>query len=139
MSIENPEQVLLYIVKNQESHIELAQTRFFDSFSSEFHDLRSTVPWVEVTRLARRLGCRVGIGAVYPENLDQYSRVLIYCAVRLVVPQPRIFDLGEIVLGLNGYDLVYWSMHLKRAFWADDDDASLRQIATAFMHLFGLT
>jgi hypothetical protein len=127
-----------FIVRKGGSQIEFAEASPSDSTLADFQDLRVCVSWQEVRRLSERISCSFSKEAIYPHTLEDYSRLLVYCAVRPVIPQSKISDLIEIVLGLNGYDLSYWSMHFKRAFWSENSNVSLMRTATAFKHLFGL-
>jgi hypothetical protein len=78
--------------------------------------------------------------AVYPSNLESYHRLLVYCAARLGMKDRNLLDLSSVSLGLNGYDLSYWALQFKRAFWSDFEDHtdSLPRIAASFRLLFGL-
>lgn len=138
ITIETTTELSSFVVKRGTSEVEFAQGSPFDAALADFQDLRISVPWPEVKRLAHRIECRLSEDTIYPQTQEAYNRLLIFCAVRAVTPQSRIPDLIEVVLGLNGYDITYWSMHFKRAFWSDTNESSLARTATAFKNLFGL-
>jgi len=136
--IETTTELSSFVVRRGASQIEFAQGNPYDAALADFQDLRIDVAWPEVRRLANRIDCRISEDTIYPRTQEAYNRLLIFCAVRPVTPQSRIPDLIEVVLGLNGYDITYWSMHFRRAFWSDSNESSLDRTAKAFSHLFGL-
>ena len=138
ISIETATKLSSFAVKRGGSKVEFAQGSPFDAELEDFQDLRISVPWPEVRRLAQRIACRLSEDTIYPQTQETYNRLLIFSAVRSVTAQSRIPDLVEVALGLNGYDITYWSMHFKRAFWSDTSESSLARTAMAFKYLFGL-
>ena len=138
IKIETMTELSSFVVRRGVSQIEFAQGSPYDAALADFQDLRISVAWPEVKRLAQRIGCRISEDTIYPRTQEDYNRLLIFCAVRPITPQSWIPDLIKVVLGLNGYDITYWSMHFKRAFWSDTNETSLARTATGFKHLFGL-
>ena len=75
---------------------------------------------------------------MYAENQSDYDRLLIFSGVFPTLnSQTMISDLLDIVLKLNGYDLNYWALQFKKAFWYNDSSHIVR-VAEAFTVLFGL-
>lgn len=128
----------IFTVRKGKSQIEFAQSNSSDSKLADFQDLRAFVSWREVRSVAKNVSRHLGKNAIYLDTLDDYNRLLIFCAVRPITPKHDVDNLIQVVFGLNGYDLSYWSMNFRRAFWSDNNESSLIRMTTAFKHFFGL-
>lgn len=101
-------------------------------------DFSAVVSWNEVKKLARRINCEFdrGKGNIYPNDLESYNRLLMFSALRQSI-EKESSSLLEVVLNLNGYDLSYWAIYFKRAFWRGDIER-VKRISNAFMLFFAL-
>ena len=138
MAVQTVNELVLFLVRRGEEGVELAHASPYDSIVADCQDLRANVPWHEIRRLATRIPCRVEKEEIHPRELEQYDRFLIYCGARPFVRQAAILDLSDVVVGLNGYDVSYWSMQFKKSAWPSNSKESPARTANAFNQLFGL-
>jgi hypothetical protein len=121
--------------------VEFSQVAEPDCNWPDFQDLRVNISWDEVKSLASCVKWERGKDTVYPSRLEDYHRLLVFCAARPGTSKKNSYELGMIVQHLNGYDLSYWALQFKRAFWYyyNQGGDSLSRTAASFRTLFGLT
>jgi hypothetical protein len=127
------------VVRKASSKAEFIHTSKFNSITEGAKDLEADVKWKELCFLAKRMGCNVSNDKVYAKNQSEYDRLLIFAAVRPTLEhKATVSDLSDVVLKLNGYDLNYWALQFKKAFWYEEH-SQVARVAKSFSILFGLT
>lgn len=130
---------LIYLIRHPHGkgcNIEYLNSTQSTITQSNSQDFTALVSWNEVKKLAKRINCQMDKDNIYPNDLESYNRLLIYSALRQCI-EKESSSLYEVVLNLNGYDLSYWTIHFKRAFWRGDNEG-VRRISNAFMLFFAL-
>jgi hypothetical protein len=131
--------ILTMVMRKNSSTVEFIHTSKFNSISDGAKDLEAEVDWEELCSIAKRLGCFISDEKVRTKSQSEYDRLLIFAAVRPTLKsKDTISELSEVVLKLNGYDLNYWALQFKKAFWYEDH-FKVARVAKAFNVLFGLT
>lgn len=137
--MESTASILTMIVRKNPSTVEFIHTSKFNSITEGAKDLEAEVNWKELCFISKRLGCQISTEKIYAKNQSDYDRLLIFAAVRPTLKHQTVVpDLSDIVLKLNGYDLNYWALQFKKAFWYEDN-SQVARVAKAFNVLFGLT
>lgn len=102
-------------------------------------DLRVRVNPLELSWLARNLGCLVESEDVLVPSLDAYNRLLVYACVRPTIKDDeKAVNLALLVLDLNGWDAHYWASRFRELWWKFGLYRPLIRIVKAFKLFFGL-
>ncbi|MGQ9507538.1 MAG: hypothetical protein ACUVTB_06780, partial [Candidatus Bathycorpusculaceae bacterium] len=137
-SMEPAASILTMVSRLDSSTVEFIHTSKFNTVSEGAKDLEAKVDWKELCSIAKTLGCVVSKDKVHAKSQSDYDKLLIFAAVRSTLKcKTAVSELSEVVLKLNGYDLNYWALQFKRAFWYEDH-SQVTRVAKAFTVLFGL-
>ena len=137
--MESTASILTMVMRKNSSTVEFIHTSRFNSITEGAKDLEAKISWKELGFIGKRLGCKVSNDKVYAKNQSDYDRLLIFAAVRPTLKHHiKASDLSEVVLKLNGYDLNYWALQFKKAFWYEER-SQIARVAKSFSILFGLT
>ncbi len=100
-------------------------------------DLKARVSFVELLKLAERIGCQVNGSEILPPNQDAYNRLLVYACVRTSVRKPSgVLRLVDCVVGMSGWDALYWASAFRRLWWSGPNYRGLRKAVKAFKFFF---
>lgn len=102
-------------------------------------DLRVSVNPLELSYLARSLGCLLENESIIAQNLDAYNRLVVYAGVRPTVRQAdKARELAFLVLDLNMWDAHYWASRFRELWWRHETYRPLLKVAKAFKLFFGI-
>jgi hypothetical protein len=131
---------LVYLIRrcnSSETTVEFLNSNRNNLSDLDSQDFNAKVSWKEVKRLAKSLSCNICKNKIYSTDPESYNKLLIFSALREHSHNEKCFLLFEIVTHLNGYDLSYWTIYFKRAFWKGDIDG-IDRLSNAFKLFFGL-